>query len=318
MRTPCLILVLSALWVGPSWSQPAAPAGSAEPPPTLRLCTGPAGNIYHRVGEALRGLLAGAVEVQVVTTRGSWDNLDRLDRTPRRCDAIVAQEDAYALHQFQKPNHTLAIERTATLYPEHVHLLCNKGVKATAIGSLDPAKHSIYLTGRGSGSFITWNLFSTLSARYKALPTVEVELDAGLERLTKDPKPACLFFVSGLGGRTLGSAAQAPAGALRLLPVVDRALHRPVGKEKRQIYAASTITARTYPRLLDGDLDTQTVDAVLFTAPEWRARYPDAARGLARALVTLSARFDALVAEPKAPAVPPAPEAPKTPPPVGQ
>jgi hypothetical protein len=76
------------------------------------------------------------------------------------------------------------------------------------------------------------------------------------------------------------------------MSVVDRALHRPVGRDKRQIYAPSVITQKVYPRLLESDLDTQSVDAALFVSPRWKARHPEAARKLAQVLLTLLKRLE--------------------------
>ena len=258
----------------------------------LRLCTGGAGNNYHRVGVALKEALKGTVDVEVIETQGSWENLELLDQDSPRCDAVIAQEDAYALHQFERPDSSLNIDRMATLYPEHVHLLCNKAAKGDSIGDLDPRDTRILVNSYGSGSFITWRLFATLNKAYKSFRVVESGVDEGLLQLRNDRYPTCFFFVSGLGGRTLNTAHGTLGDRVRLMAVVDRALHRPVGREKRQIYAPSTITQKVYPRLLTGDLDTQSVDAALFLSPTWKTRHPLASAKLAQVLLPLLERLE--------------------------
>ncbi len=297
-RTAMYVGALAGLLVcGSAWAQ-ATPkateaAGEARVKGTLlRLCTGGAGNNYHRVGMAIKEALAGTVNVEVVETQGSWENLELLDRDPPRCDAIIAQEDAYALHQFERPDSSLSIDRLATLYPEHVHLLCNKAAKGDSIGELDPRETRILVNSYGSGSFITWRLFSTLNKAYKSFRVVESGVDEGLLQLRNDRYPSCYFFVSGLGGRTLNTAHQTLGDRVRLMSVVDRALHRPVGRDKRQVYAPSTITRKVYPRMLSSDLDTQSVDAALFVSPNWKARHPQAARTLAQTLLSLLERLE--------------------------
>ena len=52
------------------------------------------------------------------------------------------------------------------------------------------------------------------------------------------------------------------------------------------------MTARTWPGLLDGDLQTQTVDAVLFTRRTWREAHPKAARALDAALIGVVAQLE--------------------------
>jgi TRAP-type uncharacterized transport system substrate-binding protein len=241
---------------------------------------------------ALSEALKGAIEVEIVETRGSWENLELLDRERPRCDAIIAQEDAYALHQFERPKSSLRVDRMATLYPEHVHLLCNRGVKADSIGALDPQKTQILVNSYGSGSFITWRLFANLNRAYKSFQVVESGVDEGLLQLRDDRRAACFFFVSGLRGRTLDTADRTLADRVRLLSVVDRNLHRPVGRDKRQIYAPSTITRKVYPGLLSDDIDTQSVDAAFFLSPKWKARHPKATRTLAQTLLSLLERLE--------------------------
>ncbi len=293
-------LLTTLLACGSAWAQltPKSDAPVEQKAPKavsgtpMRLCTGGVGNNYHRVGVALKEALDGTIAVEVVETQGSWENLELLDRKPPRCDAIIAQEDAYALQQFERPESSLTIDRLATLYPEHVHLLCNRSAKGESLGDLDPRETRILVNSYGSGSFITWRLFSTLNKAYKSFRVVESGVDEGLLQLRNDRYPTCFFFVSGLGGRTLNTAHQTLGDRVRLMSVVDRALHRPVGRDKRQIYAPSTITQKVYPRLLSGDLDTQSVDAALFVSPTWKSRHPQAAKKLAQALLPLLERLE--------------------------
>lgn len=296
---PCIVLV--ALLFGPlvlCGGGPVHAETSRLFKPKMTLCTGTPGNRYHRVGQTLAAALADRVRVEVVTTGGSWENLERLG--DGRCDAAIAQEDTYVVRRFEqrrdaekagKPPPAEALHRTAALYPEHVHLLCNRAVKASGLVDLPPTTR-IHLHRYGSGSFLSWRLFGTLEPRYARFQTLEVDLTTVVPRLARDHRPGCLFHVSGLGGRTLKAAATTYSDALRLLPVVDRKLHRPAGPERRQIYTPSTMTARTWPGLLDGDLQTQTVDAVLFTTRAWRETHADAARALDGALIGLVAQLE--------------------------
>lgn len=259
--------------------------------PKMVLCTGSAGNRYHRVGQRIAEAVEGHIRVEVATTGGSWENLERLEKGT--CDAAIAQEDTFVVRRFEaerdarkvgKPPPEPIMHWTTSLYPEHVHLLCNKAVKASGLADL-PLDTRIYLHRYGSGSFLSWRLFGTLEPRYAKLPASEVDLTVVIPRLARETTPACLFHVSGLGGRTLKTANEVYGADLRLLPVVDRKLHRPAGPQRRQIYTPSTMTARTWPGLLDGDLDTQTVDAVLFTSTEWRTRHAQAAAALDKVLI---------------------------------
>jgi TRAP-type uncharacterized transport system substrate-binding protein len=262
---------------------------SATLKPRVRICTAQSGNNYHRYGMRLAELLKDQAEVVVIDTRGSWENLEMIDANPRRCDAIIAQDDAHALHHYERPNSNLTVDRTATLYPEYAHLLCHRSIKANRLADLDPETHAIIVNEYGSGSFITWKLFQRLNADYKRFKTIEKNIDEGILRALDPAQPACLFFVSGLGGRTLATADQTFGDQLKLIAIDDPKLTRKVGRPSRQIYQLSSITANTYKRLTSTALTTPSVGAVFFMSPEWRARYPRTASQVAAALLKVIA-----------------------------
>lgn len=288
-----LLLALPALAQAPDKETgKAAPAAAAEPAgkqarPLLRICTGSKGNTYHRAGTMLAEGLKGTVDVEVVETKGSWENLERIDAEPRRCDAVLAQDDAYALYQFEKPDSRLAMDRMAALYPEHVHLLCNENVDVDSVAELEPGKHRVLYNEYGSGTYITWSLFGKLNRKYAKLKSSEVTFAEGLLKVADGVQAQCIVFVSGLGGKTLREAHDRLGKQLKLVAVRDKRLHRKVGREKRQVYAASTIPEGTYPNLAGDDVKTVAVQAMFFASPEWKARHPEAARALAKALYEL-------------------------------
>ncbi len=286
-------LLLCAL-VAAAPSAHAAPDASHAPTPDapdarplLRVCTGRPGNNYHRVGLALAERLAPKVRVEVVETEGSWENLEAIDAEHRRCDAIIAQDDAYALYEFEHPESRLTMERTAVLYAEYVHVLCNTKVTARSVSELDPGRHQILVNRYGSGTYITWKLFQRLDPAYQRVRSAEVDMDEGLLKIADGTRAHCMIYVSGKGGKTLRTADERFGDRLRLIGVEDGHLHREVGRDKRVVYRRARLEADTYPHLQTGPIDTQQVDAVFFASPEWKARRPAAAAALAEALVQL-------------------------------
>lgn len=261
---------------------------AAAPPPTLKLCSGSPGGTLHAVGVALRDALKGEVTVQLVDSKGSAANLAGMARPDRHCDAAIAQDDFQILHALDHPADALAVERILALYPEHAFLLCNARTRATDITRLDPGTDRIYIRHARSGSNATWRLFTRLDPGYAKLRTVEFDdTQSALTRLAANTEPACFFSVSRLGAKSLATADRDHGATLRLVPIIDRDLHRPLGPHKRQTYAPSTITARRYPHLLDADLETQSVDAAVYLATAWKRAHPDAAAALTTALIAL-------------------------------
>ena len=277
-----LLAALSLLAPSAALAAPAPPS-----PPSLRLCTGREGGLHHRIADTLRKALAGKVDVALIPANGSVDGMRRVLGPERTCDAVIAQEDLSAQNPAPKPGQPPALDRVVSLYPEHVYLLCNPALRADASTALDPATDRINLRPAQAGSHATWRLFGQLAPRYAALPIVELDpTEDPIARLAKNTEPACLFFVSSLASARL-TTADRDHPTLRLLPVVDRDLHRPAGPHQRQIFAPSTITAGHWPKLLDRDLETQSVDAVFYVATPWKTAHPAAATALTAALVEI-------------------------------
>ncbi|MFN3198798.1 MAG: TAXI family TRAP transporter solute-binding subunit [Bradymonadia bacterium] len=270
-------------------NQPAAKADTPEKkgPGTLKLCTGTHGNSYHRAGMAIAKALEGKVAVEVVETKGSWDNLEGIDAQPRRCDAIIAQDDAYTLYQFEKPDSTLTMERITTLYPESIHLLCNRKAGIDDVRQLRSSKHRILIMPFGSGTYITWKLFTRLNPFYARLPYAEASNEEALLKVVDGVQAQCMVMVSGARPKVLKTADAQFGDQLKLVRLRDKQLSRKVGRERRAVYAKSEVDEDVYDNLLDDDLDTTSVDAVLFISPEWKAKHSKEAQEITLALLKL-------------------------------
>lgn len=260
-------------------------------PPKLRLCTGKQGNNYYAVGEQIRTQLKDVARVELIETQGSWANLAGIDADPAQCDAIIAQDDAAVLYEFENPQSKLMMERVATLYPEFIHIICNRAVGVDDVAQLDPKKHQVLVNRYGSGTYITWKLMGRLNPAYAKLPIREVGLDEGLLKVVDGTQAHCLVAVSGLAAGAGRIANEKFGDKLKLLRLKDDGLHRAVGRGKRPVYAAAEIDDGQYPKLLQADLDTQQVGAVFFLSPEWHARYPAAAKKLAAVLVDMVSKL---------------------------
>jgi TRAP-type uncharacterized transport system substrate-binding protein len=287
-RAACVVFVSLMAFPIQSGAETAEEATAEAPQlPRARLCTAKAGNNYHRFGLKLRDRLKGVIDVRVLATLGSWENLELIDENPRRCDAIIAQEDAYTLYRFEKTKSDLTMDRTATLFSEYVHLLCGRGVAATSFAELDPEKTEIVVNKYGSGSYITWRLFRRLNPDHKKYKMIEKGVDDAMLRILDMGRPGCFFYVSGLGGTTLSEANGVFGDQLKLITVQDPKQERPVGADKRQIYRSAELPADSYSKLAPKGLKTHSVSAVFFTSPEWKARHPKASLQLSSALLTL-------------------------------
>jgi len=272
-----------------AWSQttnkPATP-----PKMALKLCTAQAGNNYHKAGELIADALRNLMQVEVVETKGSWENLETMSASRPRCDAILAQDDAVALHRFQNEESKLAMERLATLFNEKAHLLCNRKVTADRFKDLKPGAVDILTNEYGSGSFITWRVLSKLNPKYRQYGSTEKGLDESLLTLLDNERATCLFYVSRLGGQTLNRANQNFGDRLKLVGIEDEKLEKVVTRLQRALYRKDEIQSDIYPNLLGKNVPTIAVNAVFFLSSQWKAENPDGSKLLSKTLLDLLSR----------------------------
>lgn len=159
-------LVLLALLALPAQAEsPLSMSLMHEGALALRVCTGKIGNNYHRVGQKLAARLGQKLSVRVIPTRGSWQNLELTRGNLPECDAVIAQADAVDL--FQHRVGRVDLEPIAALYPEHMHLVCNRKDKVDSAPEMD-GRFTVFSGGQGSGSRITWRQLRRFDKRFRA------------------------------------------------------------------------------------------------------------------------------------------------------
>ncbi len=259
-----------------------ATAALAEPAP-LALCTAARDGAYHAAGEDLaKGADPSHLEIQVVETEGSMDNLKRLARDA--CGAAIVQSDAYLVYQEVHEDQPLAIARNRFLYAEYAHLVCRRDAGVGSSADLLERQPRVLVGRDGSGGSLSWLALRYLDARYREVPTEPVGGTAALRQVLAGDAD-CLFFVAGLGS---GFARQVDreGEALQLVGIVGERLE---GAEigGARLYETRRIPAGTYGALqagLTAGTETLTVGATLTVSGAWSARYPNGGAALMRAL----------------------------------
>lgn len=241
--------------------------------PLLKLCTGsPNGNYFASGQEIQRQLTRQGVDIQLVETGGSMDNLQKM--ATEDCDAGFAQIDAYLHYQAMNQANRLEVEWPRHLYGEYVHLVCRRDAAIASIQDLKQANANqpLMIGASGSGSAITWNSLARLETDYLDVPT---QTAAPVDALAavRDGKSSCLIFVSGLNSEYLASAEEA-GEVLKLAAVDDRVLENAKHFGKA-IYEFQEIPAGTYSNLQGPagmPVPTLVVKAVLLVSSNWAAR----------------------------------------------
>lgn len=146
------------------------------PAQTLRLCTGSPGKTYHAVGEKLAELIpamsGGTLQVEVLTTGGSIDNLNKL--VAGECDGAIVQGDAAEFFTTQiSPNAAGSFRMVTPLYQELSLLLCSRDSGINEIEDLLGTEGASVAAGAmGSGSLATWLTFRAIKPEYESVKVV--------------------------------------------------------------------------------------------------------------------------------------------------
>ncbi|MEE2645001.1 MAG: TAXI family TRAP transporter solute-binding subunit [Myxococcota bacterium] len=266
----------------------AAPTG-----PRLRICTGNRNGYYFQAGQQIAEVASGNLDINVLETRGSWENLSRAGAEQRSCDALIAQEDAYRLYLKENPSIRLEIEAIISLYPEQIHVLCNRAVDAERLSELEPGRHRLLTARYGSGTYITWTFFKHMAPRYRALQILEEDSANAFSALVSGTSAQCMLSVGALARGVVAQANDDYGDQLKLLEIDDPEFLKAVGRpgEQRQLYQQSYIHKNSYPRLQDRHLSGYQVRAILFLSNEWRTTHSWEAESLIQTLERERERF---------------------------
>lgn len=247
----------------------------------LRLCTGSGDGNYFAVGEEIKRQVArNNLDVQVIETEGSMDNMQQM--AEGKCDAGIAQIDAYLQYQATHPESRLEVEWPRHLYEEYLHLICRRDAGPAGIqGLADLSAPSSLVTGApGSGSALTWDSITRLNPRYLVVKTTNADNAAALASVV-DGAASCLMVVSGMNSGFLGHVDKS-GDQLQLLTVDDQAILEAEHFGK-PIYAFRQIPKDTYPGLQGpsgAPVQTLAVRAVLLISSTWAGEQAVAYRTL--------------------------------------
>lgn len=252
-----------------------SPAFAQKPPaeqPAVRLCTGSHDGNYEFAGIQVARQAKGSLNIAIVNTQGSLDNLARLDKG--ECDAAIVQSDAYGVYRKQNSQSALNIEKSRALYPEYLHFICNSQAKISKITQL--GKNQTILVGPpGGGTSTTWESFKLADPkRYEVIPTLPIGGLRAVNLVQEGSEAACMLFVTGLRSDQINMANQVALnsnGRLALIAADDSDLPKLKDPKGVPIYTRATIPGGTYPgglqpsSFLGSSVDTITVDAVFVT-----------------------------------------------------
>ena len=174
---------------------------------TLIFATGQRGGLYHELGQAIATEVQQAhphLRIQLVETKGSLDNADRLQK--QTVHLALLQNDTPA---------TAHVRSLTAVHPELLHFLCHREAGIHSIRDL--ADKTVALGPKGSGS----EKFSREFLRFTGLKEshltlVNLTLKEATAKLVAGEVDA-LLFLTGLGNDACQRALQ--SGHVRLTPL---------------------------------------------------------------------------------------------------
>lgn len=214
----------------------------------IKFCTGPEGGNYDFSGIQIKRQGQGAIAVDLQNTKGSMDNLDRI--AAGTCDAAIVQSDAHGVYLKQHPGSVLNVERGRVLYPEYLHLVCNKEAGLSKITGLSKGM-TLLVGANGGGSAVSWDSFRLADPkRYNEVATLPIGGKRGLGMVEDGKDATCLLYVAGLGSTSMREADDfaEKSGHLKLVATDDSDVAGIKDAKGRPVYDSTSIPSGTYPR----------------------------------------------------------------------
>lgn len=268
MKTSIIALALAA-----SVSMPAL---AAAEPMVINLCTGGEGKPYHQTGEIISGFLKDSknVRVNVITTNGTWDNIERTVKTAATpeaiasgdaCHAFIGQPDGPVLLKRKDATAAANLKIIGQGPREFLHVLCSKdsGVEDLSDIAGDNTK-SVALGASGSGAWLIWQNFI---AQDKSYAEVVVTDEAGPIAMSSvaTNSTTCALIPAAVVNSTVAQADSDFGDSLAMVGANDKDFNDATAIDGKPLYRWQAIPSGSYPVNLQAGWFT-SVDTVAWQA----------------------------------------------------
>lgn len=241
----------------------------------VNLCTGGEGKPYNLTGQYIAGFLKDSrnIDLNVVTSKGTWDNIERTvlnAQTPETvangegCQAFIGQPDGAVLLKRKNPAAAAKLRIIGNGPREFLHVLCSKdsGVDDLSDLSGDNAK-SVALGANGSGAWLIWQNFIAEDKSYGEVQVTNEEGAIALASVASNTT-TCMLVPAALGNATLLQADQDFGDQLTLAGANDMDFNDAVNIDGKPLYRWQEIPSGTYPANLQGWFSSK--DTIAWTA----------------------------------------------------
>lgn len=252
-----------------------ASAGIARADENINVCSGKPDGNYNFAVETIRAQAQGSsLTINNVNTKGSWENLEKL--ASGECDAAIVQSDAYGVWNSQKGAPALNLDRVDVLYPEYVHLFCNRESGIDQVTDLEGSKAVVAIGENGSGTQVTWAAMGLEDEDYTKVQTLPLGGKVALVKVKAGQDVQCGLYVGGLNSAYMREVDKY-GEQIQLVDFDDNDFNDAEDPKGNDIYQFVEIDAGTYPGIQGNwsDIDTITVQATLVLNTGWIEAHPD-------------------------------------------
>lgn len=227
--------------------------GESAAPGSYGISTGSPSGTYIVFGKDIRKVMEKQIPLNVLTSKGSQDNFNKLLDGENGVHFAIVQYDVLQSEDksglFRK-NKSEDIKMIFPLYGEEIHILARKGGSVNTFSDLKGKK--VVVGTEGSGTWISMqNLKKKLGIQWNGIAK---SFDAGLKDLTAG-KVDAVIYVAGSPTSKLGGLGQAASNFIQLVSI-------PEHEKISQIYQPTIIKKGTYD-WVDEDIKTYSIMSIL-------------------------------------------------------
>lgn len=235
-----------------------ATASFAEEKMQINLCTGGEGKPYNQTGEAIKSfaLTSKTININVIATNGTWDNIERTLMTPptqenidsgKTCHAYIGQPDGAVVLKRSNVAAANRLKVIGTGPVEYLHVLCSKESGIDDLSDLagDNTK-SVALGTEGSGAWLLWKNFIAEDASYGEVVTTAEEGAIAMASVAANDT-TCMLIPSALGSGTVSQADSDFGDSLVLAGANDKDFNDATDIAGKPLYTWHPIPSGTYP-----------------------------------------------------------------------
>ncbi len=252
----------------------------------FRMCTGGSGGNYEATGLAVQRQVAGeGINVEVVNTKGSWENLEKL--TSGECDGAVVQNDA--MYVWGEENGAPNVIDMGPMFTEYVHMLCRRDANIEDISDL--STNGKVMAGKtGSGSNVSIRGMITADKKFGGDSYSKIALlneggDRASLAMLVSGKADCMVVTAAPETKFLTADAQKYGDSLVLVDIVDKDFNDVTVTDKNgnesSVWNKATLPYSAYKTIMPKgvfgrkDVDTFGVNAHFIVSADWVETNPD-------------------------------------------